>query len=168
MITQGEKLICWDTTKQDMYAVIAVQDAMNEMDVSPLVRICGVILYPMQHAAMFPDTPSECAPLPKGTVCRLKLICKGWLCFNADYAASLKSARDLMMESTLTRLNRSGNRLDSVTNAGARAEFEMLVAHGKGKYEPRTVMGADVPFVVRWPTQPMERDMDVGGLAPAM
>jgi len=165
MIKTGEKLICWDSTKQDMYTVTAAQDTDNEMEVNPLVKICGVILYPMQHAAMFPDTASECAPLPEGTVCRLKLICKGWLCFALDYAASLKTARDLMMESTLTRLNRSGNRLDNVINAGARGEFEILIAHGKGKYQPRSVMGLDAPFLVCWPDPCIERDS--GGLLPA-
>ena len=51
MIKTGEKLICWDSTKQDMYTVTAAQDTDNEMEVNPLVKICGVILYPMQARA---------------------------------------------------------------------------------------------------------------------
>lgn len=156
MITKGEKLIAWDSTLQDMYTVTAAQDERDELEVNPLVQVCGVICYPIQHAAMSPDRASECSPLPEGTVCRLKLICKGWLGFDSNYPASLKAARDLMIDSILTRLNGYGNRLDSITNAAARAEYELLKKHEKGSYAPRTVMGLERPLVVQMPAvEPM-------------
>jgi hypothetical protein len=53
MIRKGEKLIVWDSTVEDMYTVMAVQDEVDELRLNPLVEICGVVKYPMQRAGLF-------------------------------------------------------------------------------------------------------------------
>lgn len=157
MIAKGEKLIVWDSTLQDMYTATAAQEETDERNVNPLARICGVIYYPIQHAAMFPDQPSEHAPLPEGTECRLKLICCGtWLCFDGDYSASLAAAREQLKQTLMDRLARGGNRLDSVMLASARAQLEAIHRHEQGKYPTRMVMGRDRPFTARWPEKPIQ------------
>ncbi len=148
MIHQGEKLIVWDSSIQDMYAAIAEEDAAVEQERNLLVRICGVIAYPMQRTITYANMPNEQAPLPEGTICRLRLICKGWLCFDLAYEPSLAAARALLEESVLERMQRNGNRLDSVTATAARAEYEILLRHKRGIYKPRLVMGRDIPLTV--------------------
>lgn len=149
MLTAGEKVIVWDPDIHDMYTAEAAQVETDELRVNPLVRIVSLICYPMQHAVMAPDYASENTPIPKGTVCRLKLICRGWLCFDQDYGAALTDARQQMLDSILKRIDKNGNRLTNVTTAAARAEAEILLRHEKGKYAPRTLMGPDGAFVLR-------------------
>lgn len=148
MLENGEKVIVWDPDIQDMYTAEAAQVEADELRLNPLVRIVSLICYPMQHAVMAPDLPSENAPIPKGTVCRLKLICRGWLCFNQDYDTALADARQHMLEGILARIDRSGNRLTSITAAAARKEAEILLAHEAGRYGARTLMGRDEPLVL--------------------
>ncbi len=150
MITNGEKVIVWDPTAEDMYTAVAVEDTTNEFSKNPLVKICGVVKYPMQRAALFADCASETAPIPGGTVCRLRLICKGWLCFESSYPDSLDAARDLMIEDALSRINQEGRATGGISSIAAKNELEILLRHRKGEYAPRTVMGRDRPLIIRW------------------
>lgn len=147
MLARREKVIVWDAAIEDMYAAVTAQDEADELQVNPLVEIRAVIHYPIQRAAMFPERASECAPLPEGTVCRLKLICKGWLCFDGTYEKTLCEARNLMIDEVMTRMSRC----NGIRYEAARAEFDLLMKHRRGEYAPRTVMGRDAPFVARWP-----------------
>ncbi len=45
MITKGGKVIVWDSTAEDMYTAVTVEDATNEFSKNPLVKICGVVKY---------------------------------------------------------------------------------------------------------------------------
>lgn len=144
MIRKGARLIVWDSTLEDMYTAIAEQDEPDELNRHPLVRICSVILYPIQHAAMFPDQASNHAPLPEGTVCRLKMICPGWLCFDTAYGPSLEAARAQLEESLRGYEGRPGSRME----AAARESLQMLQQHRRGLYPPRSVMGRDAPYTL--------------------
>ena len=148
MLNYGEKVIVWDSDIQDMYTAEVAQVETDELHVNPLVKVVSLICYPMQHAVMAPDLPSENAPIPKGTVCRLKLICRGWLCFDQGYETALADTRQHMLDSILARIDRSGNRLTSITAAAARKEAEILMEHEAGRYGARTLMGRDEPFVL--------------------
>lgn len=156
MLEFGEKVIVWDPDIQDMYTATAAQDEGDELCVNPLVRIVSLICYPIQHAVMAPDFASENAPIPEGTVCRLKLVCRGWLCFGQDYNTAIADARRQMLDGVLRRIERSSGGLMNLTGAAARAEYEILLRHEKGLHASRTLMGRDAVFTLRAGKTPQE------------
>lgn len=100
MIHKGDWLIVWDANIQDMYVATAEKDKPDELAVNPLVRIHSMIAYPMQRVIMYQNVAMEHAPIPEGTVCRMKLVCRGRLGFNEDYETALHTALSDKMDAS--------------------------------------------------------------------
>lgn len=139
MIHKGDWLIVWDADIQDMYVATAVKDEPDELAVNPLVRIHSMIAYPMQRTIGYRDIAMEHAPIPEGTICRMKLVYRGRLGFCEDYEASMQVAMAQMVDSVRGRIKGG---LTNLTSMAAQAEYDILARHALGQFggRPRPLM----------------------------
>lgn len=74
MVSKGTLIVVHDPDLLDVYIGQLANDVIDVIHPNPLIYVCRIMRYPIQHAVLWPDVANENQPMREGVLCQLSFL----------------------------------------------------------------------------------------------